>query len=192
VRLGVFGGTFDPPHVGHLIVAQDACTALGLDRVLFVAAAVPPHKQDRATTPAPLRLAMLHAAIDGDERFEACDRELRRAGPSYTVETLRELRRDRPGAEIFLLLGADQVRELHLWREPAAIAALATIVELSRAGVDAAPPGIGIACRRLDVTPVGISSTEIRRRVRAGEPIRYLVPPAVESIIRRERLYTEP
>jgi len=192
VRLGVFGGTFDPPHVGHLIVAQDACTVLGLDRVLFVAAAVPPHKQDRVTTPAPLRLEMLEAALDGDERFEACAHELRRAGPSYTVDTLRELRRERPGAEIFLLLGADQVRELHLWREPAAIAELATIVELSRAGVDAAPPGNGMVCRRLEVTPIGLSSTEIRRRVRAGEPIRYLVPPAVESIIRREGLYREP
>ena len=191
MRLGIFGGTFDPPHVGHLVVAQDAWSALELDRVLFVPAASPPHKQGRAHTPASLRLEMLLAALAGDERFQACDVELRRPGPSYTIDTLRQLRRENPGAQLFLLLGADQARDFLSWKAPDEIAALATVVALSRDGATSAA-GLDARVRALPVTRVDISATEIRRRVSEARPIRYLVPSGVEAIIRRESLYSAP
>jgi nicotinate-nucleotide adenylyltransferase len=191
VRLGIFGGTFDPPHLGHLVVAQDACSALGLDRVLFVVAAAPPHKHGRAFAPAPLRLAMLRAALAGDDRFLPSDLELGRAGRSYTVDTLRQLRADQPDAQLFLLIGADQAREFRTWREPDEIARLATVVALSREGDSGPTPG-DAALRTLAVTRLDISATDIRRRVAAGEPVRYLVPDAVAAIIRREHLYRSP
>jgi len=189
VRVGIFGGTFDPPHIGHLIVAQDVRTALSLDRVVFVPAAVPPHKRGRVVAPPELRLAMLRAAVAGDSQFEVDDLELRRAGPSYTVDTLRDLRARDPDVELFFLLGADQFREFHTWREPEAITRLATLVVLSRDGLGRVEPGGDLAYRELAVTRVDVSATEVRRRVRANEPIRYLVPPDVEAIIRRTGLY---
>lgn len=188
MRQGIFGGTFDPPHLGHLVVAQDAWSALGLDRVVFIPAAVPPHKRGRIT-PAELRLEMLRAATAGDERFEVSDLELRRPGPSYTVDTLRELRERDPTCALFLLLGADQFIEFHTWREAEEIARLATLVVLSRGGLDTGSPRIAVPHRVLPVTRIDISATEIRRRVQAGEPIRYLVPRGVEEIVEREGLY---
>lgn len=192
MRLGIFGGTFDPPHVGHLIVAQDAWAALDLDRVLFVPAASPPHKVGRVRTPAELRLEMVRAATAGDERFEVDELELRREGPSYTVDTLRELRERDPGAALFFLLGADQFRGFAEWREPEEIARLARLVVLSRSGQESVAPPIDAPRHELGVTRIDVSATEIRRRVAAGEPIRYLVPPAVEAIIQREGLYRDP
>lgn len=189
MRIGIFGGTFDPPHVGHLIAAQDAYSALGLDRLLFVPAAVPPHKQGVVSTPAEARLEMLRAAVAGDPRFEVDDVELRRPGPSYTVDTLRELRRRDPSAALTLLMGVDQFRDLHTWREPLEIARLAEVVVLTRAGVADVGTPLDIPYRLVPVTRVDLSATEIRRRVAAGEPIRYLVPAAVESIIVREGFY---
>lgn len=189
MRLGIFGGTFDPVHIGHLIVAQDAWAALGLDQVVFVPAAVPPHKRGRVQATPEQRLEMLRAATAGDPRFATSDIELRRAGPSYTVDTLRELRERDPTGVLFLLLGVDQFREFHTWREPDEIARLATIVVMSRGGAE--PPELPreFAYQWLPVTRVDISATEIRRRLAAGEPVKYLVPPAVEEMIRREGLY---
>lgn len=188
MKLGIFGGTFDPPHVGHLIVAQDALLRLELERVLFVPAATPPHKMQRAVSPAEVRLALLERAIGDDARFEIADLELRRAGPSYTVDTLRELRKSRPAAELYFLVGVDQFRELSTWRAPEEVARLARLVVLSRGESDiaglAGPPHLPLTVSRVDV-----SSTEIRRRVAAGEPIRYLVPPGVEEMIRARGLY---
>src|SRR5690606_19926739 len=188
VRIGILGGTFDPPHIGHLIVAQDAWNALGLDRVLFVPAAVPPHKRGRVSTPAEVRLAMVEAACADDPRFEASDLEIRRGGTSYTVDTLRALKERDPQGALFFLLGADQFREIHTWRSPEELVRLAELVALSRPGYPNVEPQIGLPYRRLDVTCVDISATEIRRRVVAGEPIRYLVPEAVEAIIRAHGL----
>lgn len=188
-RLGVLGGTFDPPHLGHLIAAQDARVALGLDRILLVPAGLPPHKPDRTITAGPIRLAMLRAAVEGDAGFHVSDMELRRAGPSYTVDTLRELGEAAPGCALFFLLGADQFRAFDTWRDPGTVASLAELVVMSRAGEEEPGGPAGIAFRTLPVTRIDISSSEIRRRVAAGEPIRYLVPPGVEDIIRRERLY---
>lgn len=189
-KLGILGGTFDPPHIGHLIVAQDAYTALELDRILFIPAAVPPHKQGRDVTPAAVRMAMLEAAIAGDERFETRDLELRRPGPSYTVDTLRELRAADPDCALFLLIGADQYRALHTWKEPETICELAKLVVLRREGDSyRASDQVRAPDRDLEVTRIDVSSTEVRRRVAAGEPTRYLVPSGVGQIIEREGLY---
>lgn len=189
MRLGIFGGTFDPPHIGHLIVAQDALSALGLDRVLFVPAAVPPHKRERVLSPAELRLAMLREATAGDPRFDVADLELRRSGPSYTVDTLRELRERDPASELSFLLGADQFRTFHTWRSPSEITQLADLAVLTRAGEARFEPAIPVRHQWVEVTRVDVSATAIRRRVESGLSIRYLVSPSVEALIQRESLY---
>lgn len=186
MRLGIYGGAFDPPHLGHLVAASDACQALGLHRLLWIPSAVHPLKPVR--TPPALRLEMVRAAIGDDPRFAADDLELRRAGPSYTVDTLRALRAREPDAELFFVTGADNLAELPRWREPDEIARLATLAVVSRAG-DTVPANPEYPAVPVAVTRVDVSSTEVRRRVAAGESIRYLVPEAVRAVIARERLY---
>ena len=190
-RLGVFGGTFDPPHLGHLIVARDAADVLALDRVLLVLAARPPHKGEADATAAPLRWEMLEAAIEDDPLLVASDLELHRAGASYTVDTLTELRSLFPETELVLLVGVDQWRQFAGWREPAAIGRLATIAVVAREGEDpgAADPGLGLAYRKVPIRRIDISATNVRTHVRAGRSIRYLVPERVCMIIEREALY---
>lgn len=190
MRLGVFGGTFDPPHIAHLIVAQDAACALGLDRVQFVPAAAPPHKPAGSPSPGEIRLDMVRAAVH-DARFEVSDLEIRRPGTSFTVDTLRQLSADQPADELFLLMGADQYREFSSWREPEEIARLARIVVLSRGDVAMSDDG-PVPHELVAVTRIDLSSTDIRRRVKAGLPIRYLVPAPVAAIIHDRRLYLEP
>jgi nicotinate-nucleotide adenylyltransferase len=190
MRIGVFGGTFDPPHLGHLVVASDACEALGLGRVLWIPSAVPPHKLRTVQAPARARLEMVRAAIGGDPRFRADDVELRREGPSYTVDTLRELAARHPGDELVLLIGADNLREIPGWREPAEILRLARVAVLSRDGAGV-PPDSPIPATSVAVTRVDVSATEVRRRAAAGETIRYLVPDAVRALVERRGLYRE-
>ena len=190
MRIGVFGGTFDPPHLGHLVVASDACEALDLGRVLWIPSAVPPHKLRTVRAPAEARLEMVRAAIQGDPRFEADDVELRRAGPSYTVDTLRELASRHPGDELVLLIGADNLREIPGWREPGEILRLARVAVLSRDGAGV-PPDAAIPATAVAVTRVDVSATEVRRRAAAGETIRYLVPDAVRALVERRELYRE-
>jgi nicotinate-nucleotide adenylyltransferase len=132
---------------------------------------------------------MVAAAIAGDERFEVSDVELQRTGPSYTVDTLRELKRQHEQDELFLLVGVDQVREFATWREPQEVLRSARLIMLSRSGIEETPPG-GIVHKTVPVTRIDVSSTLVRERVRAGQPIRYLVPDGVEKIIVAERLYS--
>ena len=189
MKVGIFGGTFDPPHLGHLIAAQDALDVLSLDCVLFIPARVPPHKQQDDVTDPAVRLRMIRAATADDARFEVSDVELRRTGPSYTVDTLRELREQRPDDEFFLLLGVDQVREFSTWREPQQVLKYARLAVLARSGVER--PDVGdIVHETVRVTRVDISSTLVRERAAAGRPVRYLVPEGVEKIIAAERLYS--
>jgi nicotinate-nucleotide adenylyltransferase len=203
VKVGIFGGTFDPPHAGHLIVAQDAALALGLDRILFIPAAQPPHKRHLAISAADVRAQMLELAVSGNDQFGVDLRELRRTGPSYTVDTLRELVAEQPGTEWTLLIGIDQYAEFQTWREPDAIRSLARLAVLTRSGAEAerggaasAAAGAGARVRELGdgvvqvaVTRVDISSTEVRARAAEGVPIRYLVPDAVAQVILERRLY---
>ena len=188
MRLGVYGGSFDPPHVGHLLVATDAAEALGLDRVMWVPTAEQPLKPGRATAPAARRLEMVAAASAGDARFVPSAIEIDRGGLSYTVDTLEAFAAEHPDAERFLLIGMDSLATFDRWRAPDRIAALAQIAVLHRSsGADAPPlrPGMRlVTTRRVDV-----SSTEVRERVRAGKPIRGFVPDPVAAIIERSGLY---
>ena len=188
MRLGVFGGTFDPPHLGHLIVASDIYAELELDRLVFVPAAAPPHKRGRVHASAERRLEMVRAAVAADPRFTVDDLELQREGESYSVDTLREFRAREPDAELFFIIGVDQLREIDSWRQPEEVARLATLVVVSREG-DEADLDMAFPVRAVSVTRIDLSATRIRERVERREPIRYLVPDEVREIIEREKLY---
>jgi nicotinate-nucleotide adenylyltransferase len=192
VRLGVFGGSFDPPHIGHLLVADDACDQLALDRLIFVPAATQPLKVGREVTAAEHRLAMVRLLAAGNPRFEVSAAEVERAGLSFTVDTLTHFAAQHPNAERYLLVGADVLSTFAKWREPSQVLALATLVVLQRA--DADPPELpssidGAAIRRLNTRRIDVSSTEVRERVRQEKPIRGFVTDNVAAYIARHSLY---
>ena len=183
MRIGILGGSFDPIHHGHLILARAAKEELGLNRVLLMPANKSPHKTDTKPATAEDRLEMVRLAIEGEEGFEVSDVELRRPAPSYTVETLRELKKSHPQDEFVLLIGADNVATFDTWREPGEIRHLAQIAVLDRAGSGAAHDWPTV--RRL----VDISSTDIRARAADGLSIRYLTPQRVCDYIATHSLY---
>ena len=191
-RLGVFGGTFDPPHRGHLSVAETARERLGLDRVLLVVANDPWKKSpERAITPAADRLVLVRALIrgaDGRPRpgLEASDLEIRRGGPSYTVTTLRELAAEQPDAELFLIIGRDLVDDFPSWHESANIERLATIVVVDRPGY---VTDVKRGWKMLPVEPVDVSSTELRAQLRDGSDVSAYLTPEVVTEIRARQLY---
>jgi nicotinate-nucleotide adenylyltransferase len=186
VRLGILGGSFDPVHLGHLALAEAARDRLGLDRVLLVVAAGQPLKPAGPAASAEDRYAMVRLAVRGRRGLEASDLELRRPAPSYTADTLRELRRSHPApADLLLLLGADALRDFPRWREVDAIRGLARVVACPRPGAVAPPGGFEV----LAADTPEVSSTEVRRRTAAGEPLAGLVPEDVEAYIRERRLY---
>ena len=185
-KLGIYGGTFDPIHNAHLILAREALEQLGLDRVVFVPAAASPHKLERAATSGVIRLEMLRAGVEGEPRFEVNDVELQRPPPSFTVDTIEEMRRHEPQSEIFYLVGSDNLPRLHTWHRFGDLQKLVQFVVLAR-GAEAADERYTTIRRLIDV-----SATEIRNRVATGRSIRYLVPAAVEEIIRRHQLYKDP
>ena len=162
--------------------------ALSLDRLLFVPAAIPPHKQNMQVTSASTRVAMLEQSLKGNDAFELCTLEVERKGPSYTVDTLRELIQKMPATSFFLLLGVDQIRDFRTWREHDEITKLANVVMLTRQDARA-PEAAPFVKEIVEVTRVDLSSTLIRQRVRDGLPIRYMVADGVEEIVQRERLY---
>ena len=196
-RVGILGGTFNPPHVAHLVCASEAASQLGLERVLLTPVAIAPHKTAERDPGPEERLELCRLAVEGDERLEVCDLEVRRGGPSYTVDTLRELHARMPEDDLTFIVGGDIALGLPTWREPGAVLELATIAvaersgaargdiaERLRAGFPDAPAPVFFDMPRLDV-----SSSQIRRRVAEGRPIRYLVPAAVADRIVRSRLY---
>jgi nicotinate-nucleotide adenylyltransferase len=184
-RIGLFGGSFDPVHHGHLLVARALREALGLDEVRLVPAGEQPFKAGRHAAPAADRAAMVGLAVAGEPGL-GCDRiEVERAGPSYTVDTLRALHAREPGAEWCVCVGADAAAELPAWREAARIPELATVVVFRRPGAE--PPAGPY--RYAEVPQVDISATDIRSRVRSGRSIRYLVPEAVATYIAAHGLY---
>jgi len=185
-RIGLFGGTFDPPHVGHLALAEAARRRLRLDRVVFVPAGDPPHKRGRRLSPAADRLAMTRLAVRGLPGFEVSDLEIRRRGPSFTVDTLRRLAARDPGARLYLLLGADSLEEFPTWRDPAGIRRLATLAVAGRPG-HRAPRGRGVV--RIGGAELDVSSSRLRAQARAGHRLRVLVPDAVARYVERHRLY---
>ncbi len=186
MRIGIFGGSFDPVHLGHLIVAEAAADRLRLDRIHFVPAGKQPFKVAGHVAAVDDRVAMLKLAIAGNARFVIDQRETRRTGPSYTVDTLRGLRVDLPSDELFLLVGADAAQEISTWREAATLATLATLAVLTRPGFSSAPKGEAVA---VAVPAIDISATMVREYVRKGNSIRYLVPAGVADYIAAHRLY---
>ena len=189
MRIGLLGGSFDPPHNGHLLAAGDAFDELGLDRLVFIPAATQPLKGEGGAARPEHRLAMVRLLVAGDLRFAVDAVEIDRGGLSYTVDTLSTLAAREPAADRFLLIGADVLPTFSKWREPERIAELATLVVLRRTGeavdLSQAPGGARVlATRRID-----ISSTEIRRRVRDGKSIRGFLPDSVAAYIATERLY---
>lgn len=185
MRIGIYGGTFDPIHHGHLILAREAHETLGLETVIFIPASASPHKMDQKLTAPDVRLEMLRAAIENEPGFGFDAMELQRPPPSYAIDTIEALRRREPGAEFFYFIGEDHVGSLPTWHRFAELSEEVQFVVLNRSGGTAEHPYPAIK-RHLD-----ISATNIRNRVATGRSIRYLVPPAVEKIIRDRQLYRE-
>lgn len=196
-RIGIFGGTFDPPHIGHLILASEVQYQLKLDRLLWVLTPSPPHKPNRPITALALRLAMVQAALSDTNAFELSTVEIDRPPPHYAVDTVRILRRAHPGDFLIYLMGGDSLRDLKSWKSP-----LELIAELDGIGVMRRPEDeIDMAAIEVDVPGVTektsivsaplleIASRDIRRRVRAGAPYRYYVHPVVYELIEREGIY---
>jgi nicotinate-nucleotide adenylyltransferase len=184
-KIGIYGGTFDPVHHAHLILARDALETLGLDEVIFVPAAVSPLKKSAPIASGELRLAMLRAAIKDEPKFAADDCELCRPPPSYTIDTVEQVRRLHSVTSIYCLIGEDNVDTLPKWHRFAELEKMVHFVVLDRRGQPASH------CYRVIDRKIDISATEIRTRVASSRSIRYLVPSTVEEIIRREKLYLE-
>ena len=197
MKLGVLGGTFDPPHMAHLVLAEAARSSLGLERVLFVPAGDPWRKAGQEITPAHHRLAMVRLAVADNPHFEVSTLEVDREGPSYTVDTLAALAEQyAPDAELYLLLGEDALRDMPNWKQPERIAALATVVVAPRPGgagpgalPDSASPEVAARLVVLDMPVIDISATALRERARRGLSLHNLVPAAVARYIEEHGLY---
>lgn len=198
MRLGIFGGTFDPVHYGHLLLAETCREQLKLDQVRFVPAATPPHKLDHQISDGHARADMLSLAVSGYPEFVVDRRELKRKGPSFTVDTLTEYATEFPDAELFFLIGADSLRDLLTWRNPERISQLATLVACNRPGVAALQNeqivewvGAEIASRILtqQIPGTDISASDIRERARTGCSLRFLTPRSVETFLTAHDLY---
>ena len=197
MRIGILGGTFNPPHLGHLVCAQEAYLQLRLARVMLIPARIPPHKPVDEEPGVEHRFEMCRLAVAGDdERFEVSDLEARREGPSYTVDTLEQLHSRIPDNELFLIVGADVAVGFPSWREPERVLSMATLAVAERPGTRRAAVERAIEqlrggdrARFFDMPEIGISSTMLRDRVRAGGPTRYLMPDAVRNYIDRHHLY---
>jgi len=192
-RIGLFGGTFDPPHLGHLCIALWALRQLRLDEVVFVPAGQPPHKTGTPVSRAAHRLAMTRLAVKGLSDFSVSTLELRRRGPSFTVDTLRAFRAAHPRSRLFLILGADGLAEFRTWHEPREIARLAALAVAARPGSRRSHARhAGVPASRvvwLDNPTVSVSSSAVRERVRHGRSLSYAVPEAVARYIARHQLY---
>jgi nicotinate-nucleotide adenylyltransferase len=200
MKLGIFGGSFDPIHYGHLLLAESAREQLGLHQIWFIPAAIAPHKQSKTATSSKQRIEMLELAIAGQDAFRISTIEIDRGGVSYTVDTLRAIHEQVPGAELFLLMGADSLADLLTWREPAQICELAWPVVSRRA--DAPEPNFAALAHlveparllkmealRLQMPIIQFSSTELRQRAAEGRSLRYRTPRAVEQYILAQGLY---
>ena len=199
MRVGIFGGTFDPPHIGHLILAEEAWFQLKLDAVIIVPAGDPPHKRNRRLSAAASRVRMVKAAIVGNDHFVLSRVDVDRPGPHYTIDMVRLLRDSLPaGSELFFLMGSDSLRDLPNWHLADRLVANCRLVALARHDVtldweylEGALPGLHARVIQLDMPELEIASHILQERIRTGQPIRYQVPDAVEAIIAAEGLYRE-
>lgn len=201
-RVGILGGTFNPVHLGHLVIAQNALEVFDLDKVIFVPCANPPHKTSSILASAEHRMAMLESAIEDDPRFEISDIEIRRNGTSYSIDTVTQLKRLSPSTEFHFIIGADSLLELHLWKDIGTLLKLCTFVTFDRPGVNTSriqpkdlnldPPWPGKLLKNVATGHLlDISSSDIRHRVAEGMSIRYLVPQSVEMYIAEHNLYAK-
>ena len=196
-RVGLFGGTFDPPHLGHLILASEAHSQLELTRLLWTVTPDPPHKQDQTITPLEHRLAMVKLAIQQEPSFELSDIELTRPGPHYTIDTIKLLAQQNPGAEIVPILGGDSLNDLPTWHQPKEILYAAHWVGVMRRPgeetdlrtLERELPGISSKIHYVDAPLLEIASREIRNRVATGKPFRYYLPQPVFEYVERHHLY---
>ena len=198
-RLGILGGTFNPPHVGHLVCAQEAHARLELDTVVWMPVSAPPHKEVDADPGPDVRAELCRRAVAGDERFEVSTLEIERGGPSFTVDTLQELHERRPEDQLTFIAGGDMARSLPSWRDPERVLALAEVAVAERqgAGRDAILTSLRALAgadrvRFFDMPRIDVSSSMLRGRVAEGRSIRYLVPDAVAELIAEKGLYREP
>ncbi|WP_240983213.1 nicotinate-nucleotide adenylyltransferase [Acididesulfobacillus acetoxydans] len=197
-RLGVMGGTFDPIHYGHLVAAETARIEFRLRQVLFVPTGNPPHKQEKKISPGELRFEMVRRAVADNPNFSLSRLEIERQGPSYTIDTLRILRKDHPESDLYFITGTDALREIFFWHEAAEILKLTNFVAVSRPGYEARDfleqarkehPEAQGRISLLEVPALAISSTDVRARVGRGQSIRYLLPEAVRRFIEEKALY---
>ncbi len=193
MNIGIFGGSFNPPHIGHQIVVESIRDQVHLGKILLVPSAQSPTKQDRSLAPPADRLAMTRLAFADYPEYEVSDIEVKRRGLSYTIDTLQQLAALFPRAQFSLIIGADNLLEFAAWRAPEEILARADLIVMSRPGYELPPGASAYAhhARIVNVPQIGISSTDIRRRIKLGRSIRYLVPRAVEEYIAAKRLYRE-
>jgi len=195
-QIGLFGGTFDPPHLGHLILASEAARQFKLERVLWMLAPDPPHKLDQPITPLPHRLEMLKRTIADNPLFEISYLEINRPGPHYTIDTVKMLAEQEPNAEITLLIGGDSLRDFPKWRDPAALVAAVCRIGVMRrpdesfdARAGTPIPGLSEKLRFIDAPLQELSSTEIRRRIAQDEEYRYYLLPSVYDYVNKNLLY---
>jgi nicotinate-nucleotide adenylyltransferase len=197
-RLGIIGGTFDPVHYGHLVAAQYAAYGFHLDRVIFMPAAKPPHKNAEGVLDARHRVAMVELAIADNPAFEMSTLEVERSGVSYTIDTIEILQQTYPGAEIYFIMGMDSIYILDTWKDIERLVLMCRFIVVTRPAYELkrsdpalqkVPPGFWTRVDFLEIPAIDISSTDLRTRVRQGKPIRYLLPPAVENYIYNHSLY---
>ena len=199
LRLGIFGGTFDPPHIGHLILASEALDQLELDRILWVLTPFPPHKTEIEITPLDIRLQMINASIEGNPNFLLSEVDIRRPPPHYAIDTIELIRKENPGAELIYLMGSDSLMDLPFWHNPVLF-----VEEVDYIGVMCRPgvainlseieqeiPGLPAKVQFFCGPEIGISSSDIRRRIIENRPYRYFVPEAVYRVILENHIYDE-
>lgn len=194
MRIGILGGTFDPIHIAHLLLAEQAREQLVLDKVLLIPVGDPWRKATQQVTPAAVRLEMTRLAAAGNPYIEVDDREIRREGATYTIETLKELRAEiEADDDLFLILGEDALADLPQWREPESFPGYATIAVAPREGTDVPPtlPFDPVAIERIDLPYINVSSTDLRQRARWGRSLRYMVPEPVREFIEAQGLYLD-
>ena len=198
-RVGVFGGTFDPIHTGHLVAAEEVRYQCHLDKVAFMPAGTPPHKLGQTISPAEHRLMMVDIAVRSNPYFECSDIDIRREGPSYTVHLLEHLRGEWPDTDLYFIMGRDSLGNLATWYQPQRLGELARLVVVDRpryevdlAKLEAAVPGLSNALEFVPIPGIAFASSDIQRRVREGRPIKYQLPEAVEAYIYAQGLYTAP
>ncbi len=198
LRVGILGGTFDPPHIGHLILGECAADALDLAHLLYVPAADPPHKQDEQKTPVEHRLEMLRLALADNSRFEISRVDIDRVGPHYSLDTVQIVQAQYPAAELYFVMGGDSLRDLPMWHRPADLIRLCKLAVMSRPAVAARPdmheqilPGLAERVVMIDSPLIEISSTGIVQRIGEGRSVRYLLPDAVLDYVQQHNLYTK-